>query len=160
MQPLTRRRALAVTGSLSILAAQGRQSIVAAKAIHQEETFPAPAKRVYEALLDSNQFKAFSGGRAAAIHREVGGTFSIFEGHIIGRNLDLAPNRRIVQAWRVVDWPAGVYSIARFELLEHGAQTRIVFDHSGFPSDLADHLKSGWDQNYWQPLRKYLTDKS
>jgi len=65
-------------------------------------------------------------------------------------------NRRIVQAWRAASWPEGIYSIARFELLEQGAGTRVVFDHTGFPSEQAEHLESGWNENYWTALHKYL----
>jgi activator of HSP90 ATPase len=132
------------------------KTIVATRAIHQEEDFKTNPARIYEALLDARQFSSFSGGRAAEIHREVGGAFSIFAGHILGRNLELAPNRRIVQAWRVVPWPEGIYSIARFELVEQGSGTRVILDHTGFPSELAEHLESGWTENYWTPLQKYL----
>ena len=88
-------------------------------------------------------------------------TFSVFAGHIVGRNLELVPNQRIVQAWRVVTWPEGIYSIARFELVAQtsagqSSATRIIFDHTGFPAELAEHLESGWRENYWDALRKYL----
>ena len=131
-------------------------TIIPTRAIHQEEEFKADPHRIYEALLDSKQFTAFSGGRRAEIDRNVGGTFSIFAGHIVGRNLELLPDRRIVQAWRVVPWPEGIYSIARFELKEKGPGTRVIFDHTGFPSELAEHLESGWNENYWKALQKYL----
>jgi activator of HSP90 ATPase len=131
-------------------------NIVATKAIHQEENFQASPHRIYEALLDSKQFTAFSGGRAAEIDRTVGGAFTIFAGHIVGRNLELVPDRRIVQAWRVVPWPEGIFSIARFELIAQGSGTRVIFDHTGFPSELAEHLESGWNENYWKALQKYL----
>jgi hypothetical protein len=55
-------------------------TIVSTRAIHQEEDFKTNPARVYEALLDARQFSAFSGGRAAEIHREVGGAFTIFAG--------------------------------------------------------------------------------
>ena len=160
----TRRRMIAVgicTAAITDAqeATQGSaktKTIVTTKAIHQEEIFKASPGRIYEALLDSKQFTAFSGGRAAEIHSEVGGSFSVFTGHIVGRILELVPNRRIVQAWRVVPWPEGIYSIARFELSAQGSGTRIIFDHTGFPSELAEHLESGWTENYWTPLRKYL----
>lgn len=98
------------------------------KAIHQEVNFKVALKCIYEALLDSKQFTDSSGGRKAEILREVGGTFNIFAGVIEGRNLELVPNRRIVQAWRVTYCPEGIYSIARFELLEQGSGIRIIFD--------------------------------
>jgi len=123
--------------------------------IHQEIDFAVSPKRVYEALLDAKQFTAFS-GRTAEIDREVGGTFSLFKGHIIGRNLELVPNQRIVQAWRVVTWPEGAYSIARFELKPGGSGTHVVFDHVGFPEGLHDHLAQGLEDNYWSLLKKYF----
>jgi activator of HSP90 ATPase len=132
------------------------KTIVATRAIHQEEDLKAAPHRIYEALLDSKQFTAFSGGRAAEIDRTVGGAFTIFAGHIVGRNLELVPDRRIVQAWRVVPWPEGVFSIARFEMVETDSGTRVIFDHTGFPSELAEHLESGWNENYWKALQKYL----
>jgi len=137
-------------------AAAKPKTILMARAIHQEEDFKCGAQRIYEALLDAEKFRAFSGGRAAEIHREAGGAFSLFAGHIVGRNLELVANRRIVQAWRAASWPEGIYSIARFELLEQGAGTRVVFDHTGFPSEQAEHLESGWNENYWTALHKYL----
>jgi activator of HSP90 ATPase len=123
--------------------------------IYQEIDINASPQKVYEALLDSKQFTAFS-GKAAEINREVGGAFSLFKGHIIGRNLELVPNQRIVQGWRVVTWPEGAYSIARFDLKPQGSGTHVVFDHIGFPEGLHDHLAQGWEENYWSLLRKYF----
>jgi len=80
----------------------------------------------------------------------------LFAGHIVGRNVELVPGQRIVQAWRVVTWPEGVYSIARFELKSQAAGTHLVFDHTGFPEDLRDHLAEGWQSNYWALLQKYF----
>ena len=134
----------------NLLSAQGDKSIV----IHQEIDLNASPQRVYEALLDSKQFTEFS-GRAAEINHDAGGAFSLFNGHIIGRNLELVPNQRIVQAWRVVTWPEGAWSIARFDLKSNGTGTRLVLEHVGFPEGLHDHLAQGWDENYWALLKKY-----
>jgi activator of HSP90 ATPase len=123
--------------------------------IHQEIDFNASPQQVYDALLDSKQFTEFS-GKAAEINRDVGGAFSLFKGHIIGRNLELVPNQRIVQAWRVVTWPEGAFSIARFTLKPQGSGTHVVLEHIGFPEGLHDHLAQGWEENYWSLLRKYF----
>jgi len=107
-----------------------------AQSIHQEITFTASPKRVYDALLDSKQFSDFTGGAPARIDREAGGAFSCFGGVITGRNIELLPNQRIVQAWRVGNWPDGIYSIVKFELQAQGSETRLVMDHSSFPEHL------------------------
>jgi len=137
-----------------------------AESIHQEPVFKASRKRVYEALTDARQFEKIvqasgaksmaPGGKPAAMSSEAGGAFALFGGYVTGRNIELVPNERIVQAWRAGSWDAGVYSIARFQLVETGAQTKIIFDHAGFPKGTAEHLAAGWKANYWEPLRTVL----
>ncbi len=128
--------------------------------IHQEVAFKAPRKRIYEALTDEKKFSQVTDfimkGASTEISREVGGSFSIFGGVITGRHVELVPDERIVQAWREKDWPAGVYSIVKFQLEGQGAETKLVFDHTGFPQGAAVHLAPGWWTHYWEPLRKYL----
>jgi activator of HSP90 ATPase len=123
--------------------------------IHQEIDFKASPQRIYEALLDAKQFSAFS-GLPAEIRREAGGDFSCFGGHIVGRNVELVPNQRIVQAWRAGGWPEGAYSIVKFELKAQGSGTRLILDHRGFPEGLKDHLALGWKEHYWDNLTKYF----
>jgi activator of HSP90 ATPase len=124
--------------------------------IHQEVVFKAIRNRLYEALTDAKQFSKATGGVPTEISREAGGPFSCFGGHIVGRHVELVPNERIVQAWRVVDWDPGVYSIVRFELKEQGSETKLVFDHTGFPEGKGEHLAAGWKSHYWEQLQKYL----
>jgi activator of HSP90 ATPase len=139
-----------------------------ADSIHQEPVFAASRKRVYEALTDAKQFDKviqLSGAlqamhlpdKPAAISRAVGGAFTLFGGYITGRHVELVPNMRIVQAWRTGSWAPGVYSIAKFELVEQGSGSKIVFDHTGFPKGEAEVLASGWKTHYWGPLDKLLT---
>src|SRR5215472_8719282 len=139
-----------------------------AESIHQEPFFPASRKRIYEALTDARQFDrivqfggAMSGmalgKKPTEISRQAGGAFTLFGGHIVGRHVELAPYERIIQAWRVVDWNPGVYSIVKFELTEQGSDTKIIFDHAGFPAGKAQHLAEGWRASYWEPLQKYLS---
>lgn len=142
----------------------------AAESIHQEPVFKASRKRVYEALTDTKQFDKIieisgakqpgmlppGSNKPTEISREVGGAFAIFGGYITGRHVELLPNERIVQAWRVGTWPSGIYSIAKFDLVEQGSTTKIVFDHTGFPKGLGEHLASGWKAHYWEPLEKLL----
>ena len=140
-----------------------------AESIHQEPVFKASRKRVYDALIETKQFDKVIqlsgamqagmslGNKPTQISREVGGAFTLFGGHIVGRHIELVLNERIVQAWRVVDWNPGVYSIVKFELTEQGSGTKLIFDHTGFLEGLGQHLAAGWKGHYWEPLEKYLT---
>ncbi len=124
--------------------------------IRQEIAFTANPKRLYAALLDAKQFSAFTGGAPAEISRDPGGTFAMFGGRIVGRNIELVPDQRIVQAWRAAAWPEGVYSIVRFELKADGPGATLTLEHVGYPEGNEDHLAAGWHKMYWEPLKKYL----
>jgi len=128
--------------------------------IHQEVVFKASRTRVYQALTDAKQFSKVTDyvmpGAATAISPEVGGAFSIFGGVISGRNIEMVPNERLVQAWREKNWEPGVFTIAKFQLNEEGSGTRLVFDQTAIPQGHADHLAPGWKSHYWDGLQKYL----
>ena len=137
------------------------------ESIHQEPVFQGNRKRIYEVLTDSRQFDEIvrlsaamrSGAienKPAQISSEIGGPFTLFGGYIVGRQLDLVSGERIVQAWRVIGWAPGVYSVARFALGGAGGTTRLVFDHEAFPGGQAEHLASGWQEHYWGPLARFL----
>ena len=123
--------------------------------LHYDIDFKATPQRLYETLLGSKQFAAFT-GMSADIDRKPGGAFSIFNGMIAGRNVELVENQRIVQAWRPASWTPGVYSIAHFEIKPRGTEASLAFDHTGFPAGYADHLDAGWHGHYWEPLKKYF----
>ena len=80
----------------------------------------------------------------------------MFGGLIVGRNVELVVNERVVQAWRPTHWSPGVYSVAKFDLKQTGAMTEVSLDHTGFPEGEFDHLDWGWTNHYWEPLKKFF----
>jgi activator of HSP90 ATPase len=140
-----------------------------AESVHQEIHFKAPPGRLYAALTDAKQFQKVvllsdavktgmvKSAQPAEISAAAGGAFAVFGGYITGRQIELVPNVRIVQAWRSGSWEAGKYSIASFALAIQDGGTLLTFDHSGFPQGEADHLAQAWKANYWLPLEQVLS---
>jgi activator of HSP90 ATPase len=125
----------------------------------------AAPKTIYDALTDAQQFQKIElissansplqiEKKPAQIDATPGGAFSIFGGYITGWQLELVPDQRIVQAWRVGNWRPGIWSVAKFELVAQGSTTKIVFDHTGFPAGDGASLADGWKSHYWGPLQK------
>ena len=83
--------------------------------LKQTATIKASPHAVYEILMDEKQHAAFTGGKAK-ISRVIGGKFSIYNGDIEGVNIELVPDKKIVQTWRYSDWPKGHYSRVTFLL--------------------------------------------
>jgi activator of HSP90 ATPase len=157
MQPvenITRRQLTLIFGGLCGVSVHA-QTQKPGTAIHQEVDFKTTPARIYEVLLDAKQFSAFTKD-TAEIQPQAGGAFKLFGGVIEGRNIELVPNKRIVQAWRPMYWPAGVYSIVKFELVARDSGTRIILDHTGFTEEKWQGLNEGWPMRYWDPLHKYL----
>jgi len=127
-----------------------------AMSIHEEIYFKCKSQRVFDALTKAEQFGELSGA-PAEINLESGGKFSCFGGMISGLTIESAPDKRLVQAWRAGNWAPGVYSIVKFELEEiSDTETKLVFDHTGFPEEHKAHLEQGWHERYWEPMKKYL----
>jgi activator of HSP90 ATPase len=123
--------------------------------LHQEIELNAAPERIFHVLLDSKEFAAFT-GMAATIDPSAGGAFNTFGGLIEGRNIEIIPSSRIVQAWRPTHWDPGVYSIVHFKLKASTAGATLVLDQTGFPEGEFDHLDPGWHLRYWDPMKKYL----
>jgi len=141
----------------------------ASEAIHQELLFDASPQRVYAALTRGKSFDAItrlgageallkaSGAKPTTINNEVGGTFTLFGGYVTGRNLEMLPAERLVQAWRAGSWKPGAFSIAAFAFVKEGAKTKLLFDHRGFPDGQGTSLAQGWHTHYWGPLTTFLS---
>jgi activator of HSP90 ATPase len=152
----TRRQAILFLGAAGITSLHGTADTPkSGTKIHQEVDFQVPPSRIYEVLLNSNQFSKVT-GHPAEIHPQAGGSLKMFGGLIEGRNIELDPNRRIVQAWREASWLAGYYTLVKFELLALDSGTHLVFDQTGIAEPDWGHLNEGWPIRYWEPLRKYF----
>lgn len=130
--------------------------------IHQEVTFPVSPERVYELFTDGVKFAAAT-GKPAEIGAGQGATFSVFGGYIQGRQIELVPGQRVVQAWRGSDWGPGIYSLVRFTLTPEGKGTKLVVDHDAYPEGKSpmypswhEHLSANWPVFYFEPFAKYF----
>jgi len=126
--------------------------------IHQTVEFIVSPHEVYETLMDSKKHARFSGS-AARISRRVNGQIMAYDGYITGRNLELIPDRKIVQEWRAVDWQPNQTSQVTFELSAIPAGTRLDFTHTGLPEGTEAEFTRGWIENYWEPMQKLFAEK-
>jgi len=123
--------------------------------IRQTVIFKATPHEVYEALMDSKKHADFTGGQAK-ISREVGGSYTAYDDYIAGKNIELVPDKKIVQDWRAVDWPEGYYSRITFDFSAVPEGTRMDFTHADLPEGTEEEFTQGWIDNYWEPMKAYF----
>jgi len=126
------------------------------KTLHQSIKLKATPHEIYEALIDSEKHTEITHS-PANIGRNVGDAFSTFDGYASGTNVDLIPDKKIVQKWRADDWPPGHYSTVTFELQAEGPETRLDFTQTDIPEDLYPDLETGWVEFYWDNLQAYFS---
>jgi activator of HSP90 ATPase len=125
--------------------------------IEQSVSFIATPAKLYELFMDSAKHSAAT-GMPANVSRKVGGKWSAFGGMILGKNLVLIPNRRIVQSWRSSEWkkadPDSILVVG-FEKTA-GGDTTVHLVHVGVPSYDHQGVTQGWVKFYWDPWKEYL----
>lgn len=126
------------------------------KTIKQRVTFKAAPATIYDLLADSDAHSAVT-GRKALLSDQIGGAFSTRDGDVTGVNVDLAPGRRIVQAWRHCKFPEGIFSMAAVTLTPTpDGGTVLVLTHRGVPKDLIPETEQAWREEYWTRIRAHL----
>lgn len=123
--------------------------------IEQTIILKASPHDVYEALMDSNKHAAFTNSEAQ-ISRIVGGDYMAYAGYIVGKNLELVPDQKIVQSWRAMDWPEDHFSIVTFLLTPVTEGTQLYFTHTNVPEGTEAEYTQGWVENYWEPMKAFL----
>jgi activator of HSP90 ATPase len=129
------------------------------KTIRQTVTLNATPSEVYDAIMDSKNHSEFTNA-SARISKDVGGTFSVYDGYATGKNLELISGKKIVQTWRTTEWAKNDVSKVAFLLTKIKNGTRLTFTQSGVPDKHYKSIKQGWKDFYWQPLKAMFEKKS
>lgn len=127
------------------------------RTVTQEVFFNALNHEIFEAFIDSEQHAEFTGA-PAQIDRRPGGVFSVFDGAITGKTLEIENDNRIVQAWHAKEWPSGHFSQLTLNLtsIYEGRGTRLSLEQIAVPAQAADDISKGWQVYYWGKLAEYL----
>lgn len=69
--------------------------------------------------------------------------------------------KRVVQEWSSTDFPEG-YPPSKLELTfsEVPKGTEIKMIHTNVPKEQAEDTADGWNEFYWDPLKKYFKKQS
>jgi uncharacterized protein YndB with AHSA1/START domain len=96
-------------------------------------------------------------GRAIDLEQEARGRFSAYGGRFTGIVVDLAPGKRVVQAWQSKDFPAGIFSMATFNLVATSdGGTQVTLTHRGVPKELIPTTERIWRDLFWERMKRYL----
>jgi uncharacterized protein YndB with AHSA1/START domain len=116
---------------------------------------PAPPDQVYLALTNEATFQLWSGDKAD-IQAFPGGEFSLWDGSIVGKFLDLEPPAKIIQQWFFGDQKED--SVVTIKLHPHDQGTSVELRHTNIPDDDYNDIVEGWNEVYFASLREFYED--
>lgn len=116
-------------------------------------TFPAPPEEVYLALTFPLSIKLWSGADAE-MSTEPGSEFSLFDGDIVGKNLEFDYGKKIVQQWYFEGQDDE--SIVTMKIHEYKKGTSIELQHTNIPDEVYDEFVDGWNTSYFGELYEFF----
>lgn len=117
---------------------------------------PGSAESIYNAWMNSEKHSLMTGGEAN-ISNITGAGFDTWDGYIEGVNIELEPNKRILQSWRTSEFGDDEEdSLVEILLKEANGQTELTLTHSNLP-DHGEQYRTGWDNHYFEPMKEYFS---
>lgn len=113
----------------------------------------AAPEEVFAALTNPFQIELWS-GYPADMKAEPGYVFSLWEGDITGVNLEVVPNRSLVQEWFFGEQEER--SIVRLTLKKEGDATLVALEHTHIPAEVFDEITEGWKEYYLGSVKAML----
>ncbi len=114
----------------------------------------ASPEELYQALTLPATLQLWT-GEPAEMSREPGSEFSLWEGSIVGKNLEFEPGKKIVQQWYFGDQPQA--SIVTIVLHPHKQGTSVELTHINIPDDDFEDIVQGWNESYWGSLQEFYS---
>lgn len=115
----------------------------------------APPEDVYLALTNPLTIHLWS-GEEAEMSTEPGSEFSLWEGSIVGKNLEFEQDKKIVQQWYFGEQEEP--SIVTIKLHNDSKGTSVELRHTNIPDEDYEDIVSGWNDIYFGALIDFYTE--
>jgi activator of HSP90 ATPase len=132
-------------------------SVVNTTTVNDQEEFRTTAEEMYQTFTDPQRLAAFT--RAAPKKFEgakSGGKWELFDGNVSGEFVELVEPSKIVQTWRLNQWPAGHHSkqVIEFDQNDIDGVTTMRVTWTGVPVGQEDVTKRNWEQYYVRSIKQ------
>ncbi len=114
----------------------------------------APPEEVYIALTNPATIQLWT-GEVADMSTEPGTEFSMWEGSIVGKNIEFEEGKKIVQQWY---FDQEEESIVTLKLHEHKQGTSVELRHTNIPDDEYNDIVDGWNDTYFRSLDEFYDE--
>ncbi|EPE27752.1 Activator of Hsp90 ATPase, Aha1 [Glarea lozoyensis ATCC 20868] len=145
------------SASASASTQSNKVSSVNTTTVTDTEEFRAPASELYQTFTDPQRITAFT--RAAPKLFEgakKGGKYELFGGNVSGEYLELVEPTKIIQSWRLDQWPKGHFSRLEISFDQNDVDNVTVMrvTWSGVPIGQEEVTKRNWREYYVRSIKQ------
>jgi activator of HSP90 ATPase len=116
---------------------------------------PATPEEIYTALTNPLTLELWT-GEPAEMSTTPDTEFSLWDGSIVGKNLEFEQDKKIVQRWYFDGQDAE--SIVTIKLHPDRRGTSAELKHTNIPDADYNDMVDGWDESYFGALFEFFTD--
>ncbi|WP_242926651.1 SRPBCC domain-containing protein [Pontibacter vulgaris] len=116
---------------------------------------PASPEEVYLALTNPLTIQLWSGDKAE-MSTEPGSEFSLFDGSIVGKNLEFEEGKKLVQEWYFGEQQEP--SIVTIKLHPHKQGTSAELRQTNIPDQDFEDITEGWNDAYFGALIEFYEE--
>lgn len=155
--PKLHAQASAPKPNQSTAAPTSTSGIVNTVTVTDNEEFRTTAEEMYQTFVDPQRLAAFTRSPPKVFEgAHKGGKFELFGGNVSGEYLELEPGKKVVQSWRLSQWPAGHFSKLQIELdqndIDHVTVMRVTWE--GVPVGQEEVTKRNWLEYYVKSIKQ------
>ncbi|KAK0385240.1 hypothetical protein NLU13_7716 [Sarocladium strictum] len=130
--------------------------VVNTTTVTDNEEFRCPAEELYQTFIDPQRLAAFTRSPPKVFEgAKAGGKFELFGGNVSGEYKELDAPKKLVQSWRLSQWPEGHYSTLNIEFdqndVDHVTVMRVKWD--GVPIGQEEVTKRNWTEYYVKSIK-------
>lgn len=130
--------------------------VVNTTTVTDNEEFRCPAEELFKTFVDPDRLTAFTRSPPKVFEgAKAGGKFELFGGNVSGEYKELDAPKKLVQSWRLSQWPEGHYSTLNIEFdqndVDHVTVMRVKWD--GVPIGQEEVTKRNWLEYYVKSIK-------
>jgi activator of HSP90 ATPase len=115
---------------------------------------PETVDIVFRGLIQEDTIQLWSGA-SAEMQLSGEGAFSLWDETIVGHNVEIIEEEKIVQQWYFGQADETHPSLVQLALFPHKKGTSIHVKHTNIPADVYENIVSGWQNTYMRSLIQF-----
>jgi activator of HSP90 ATPase len=117
---------------------------------------PASPEEVYTSLVNPFTIELWT-GYPAIMSETPDSEFSLWEGDIVGKNIEFIENTKIVQEWYFGE--SEEKSIVTIKIFENKKGSQVELNHKNIPDDDYENIVEGWNEYYFGAIKVFFEDE-